>query len=349
MTVGSNAHESAMNAPAPAPAPATAPSFAPGGAAQVPVVDIGPLRDGSDPRRVADALLRASREVGFLYVTNHGVDPALLDQARAQALAFFRQPVESKLALGISERHRGFLRMGGARMQDDALPDLKESFIWGIEDAGGHTREDHPLRGRNRWPEGRPGLRAAALRFFAEADAVARHLLHGFALGLGLDRDFFLRTCSVPMSRAAFVYYPPQDPALDGRQFGVAPHTDFGVLTVLCQDDVGGLQVQDAHGQWVEAAPIAGTLVVNVGDLLARWTNGVCRSTPHRVVNRSGRERLSLVLAFDPDPETRIDAREVFPDLTPVEAPISCGDYLNWRFGRSFDYRAASSAEPAAV
>ncbi len=279
IAVGHDAHERAIDAPA----------SARDGAPPVPVVDIGPLRDGSDPQHVADALLRASREVGFLYVTNHGVDPALLDQARAQALAFFRQPSEHKLSLGISDRHRGFLCMGGARMHDDVLPDLKESFIWGIEDAGGHTREDHPLRGGNRWPAGRPGFRAAALRFFAEADAVARHLMHGFALGLGLGRDFFLRTCALPMSRAAFVYYPPQDPGLDGRQFGVAPHTDFGVLTVLCQDDVGGLQVLDAHGQWVEAAPIPGTLVVNVGDLLARWTNGACRPTPHRVVNSSGR------------------------------------------------------------
>ena len=101
------------------------------------------------------------------------------------------------------------------------------------------------------------------------------------------------------------------------------------MLTVLCQDDVGGLQVQTARGEWIDAPPLAGTLVVNVGDLLARWTEGVCRSTPHRVINQSASERVSLVLAFDPDPETVIDARDVFgAQHRAKEAPITCGDYL---------------------
>jgi isopenicillin N synthase-like dioxygenase len=317
--------------------------------ALIPVIDIGPLRDGSNPMHVAQALHQASRDIGFIYISNHGIDLNLLADARQQALEFFRQPAPIKQALGISNKHRGFLSMGQARMQADKLPDLKESFIWGIEDAQGQTKEDHPLRGSNRWPQELPALRATALQFFDQADQVSRLLLQGFALGLGLPPQHFLGTCSLPMSRAAFVYYPAQDSQQTTEQFGVAPHTDFGVLTVLCQDDVGGLQVQNAQGQWVNAPPIPGTLVVNVGDLLSRWTNGEYRSTPHRVINTSGKERLSLVLAFDPDPETRIDAREVFPDREPLEPAISCGDYLIWRFGKSFNYRADAVQSPAAM
>ena len=124
------------------------------------------------------------------------------------------------------------------------------------------------------------------------------------------------------------------------NQFGVGPHTDFGVLTVLCQDNVGGLQVEDINGEWIEAPPIEGTLIVNVADLLARWTQGEYKSTPHRVVNSSGRERLSLVLAFDPDPDTVIDARDVFgDDFEAKEPPITCGEYLEWRFEKAFSYR----------
>ncbi|MEO8546013.1 MAG: 2-oxoglutarate and iron-dependent oxygenase domain-containing protein [Burkholderiaceae bacterium] len=313
----------------------------------VPVIDIGPLRDGSDPERVALALHKASREVGFLYVVNHGIDPALLAEARAQAIAFFRQPDAVKQALGISTKHRGFLAQGKARMHDDALPDLKESFIWGYEDKAGHTPEDHALRGANRWPAAMPSLRQSALAFSEQADQVARHLLRGFAIGLDLDPGYFLTRSTRPMSRAAFVYYPPQPASAGDKSFGVAPHTDFGVLTVLCQDDVGGLEVQDADGQWVQAPPIAGTLVVNVGDLLARWTRNVYRSTPHRVVNRSGRERLSLVLAFDPDPDTLIDPKQVFGKTDPLDDPITCGDYLEWRFGKSFDYRGKQLATDA--
>ena len=122
------------------------------------------------------------------------------------------------------------------------------------------------------------------------------------ALGLGLEETFFLRTASRPLSRASFAYYPAQPPELGEGQFGVGPHTDFGVLTVLCRDSVGGLQVQGIYGDWIEAPPIGDTLIVSVADLLARWTDDAYKSTPHRVLNSSGKERMSLVLAFDPDP-----------------------------------------------
>ena len=123
-------------------------------------------------------------------------------------------------------------------------------------------------------------------------------------------------------------------------QFGVSAHTDFGVLTVLCQDSVGGLQIQDSSGDWFHAPPIEGTLVVNVADLLSRWTNGLYKSTPHRVVNQSGKERLSIVLAFDPNPETYINPADIFGENgKSLSDPITCGDYLIWRFGKAFSYR----------
>ncbi|MBT5430149.1 MAG: isopenicillin N synthase family oxygenase, partial [Rhodospirillaceae bacterium] len=134
-----------------------------------------------------------------------------------------------------------------------------------------------------------------------------------------------------------YVYYPTQSEIMGEDQFGVGPHTDFGVLTVLSQDHIGGLQVLDLNGDWVHAPPIEDTLVVNVGDLLSRWTNGIFRSTPHRVVNRSGKERLSLVLAYDPSPSTMIDPHDIFGDQYATEhKPITCGDYLTWRFEKSF-------------
>ena len=176
--------------------------------------------------------------------------------------------------------------------------------------------------------------------YFARVHEVAHHLMRGFAFGLGLDENFFLRTAGAPLSRASYVYYPQQPADMGEDQFGVGPHTDFGVLTVLCQDSVGGLQVEDIEGNWIQAPPIEGSLVVNVGDLLSRWTGGAYKSTPHRVVNSSGRERLSLVLAFDPDPDTMIDARDVVgPELSPTDEAITCGDYLIWRFKKAFSYR----------
>jgi isopenicillin N synthase-like dioxygenase len=179
-----------------------------------------------------------------------------------------------------------------------------------------------------------------AMSYFSYTHKVAFDLMRGFAIGLGLSENFFLRTADRPLSRASYVYYPAQDESCGEEQFGVAPHTDFGVLTVLCQDDTGGLQVQDANGDWIHAPPIEGTLIVNVADLLARWTGGAYKSTPHRVVNSSGRERLSLVLAFDPNPETMIDPSEIKDGVGPdIQEKITCGDYLQWRFAKAFSYR----------
>jgi isopenicillin N synthase-like dioxygenase len=306
----------------------------------IPVIDITALRDGSEPQLVADRLHQASQGLGFIYVKGHGIPEEAIESARSTALAFFRAEEEEKASARISARHRGWLGQGGAKMRDDARADLKESFIWGFEDESGNTPEDHPLRGANRWPGFLPGMHDSAMAYFHHAHDVAHHLMRGFALGLGLDENFFLRTCSRPLSRASFVYYPPQPENMGEDQFGVGPHTDFGVLTVLCQDSVGGLQVEDINGEWIEAPPIEGSLIVNVADLLSRWTDGAYKSTPHRVVNSSGRERLSLVLAFDPDPETMIDARDVFgPRHEPQQPPITCGDYLTWRFEKAFSYR----------
>ncbi len=306
----------------------------------IPVVDITPLRDGSDPTGVARALHAASQGLGFIYIKGHGIPDAVIDEARSAAMAFFASDDAQKAEVTVTEHHRGWLGGGGAKMNDDAKADLKESFIWGFQDDAGKTPEDHPLRGANNWPGFMPELETAAMTYFAHAHDVAHHLMRGFAIGLDLEPDFFLKTSDQPLSRASFVYYPEQPETAGEDQFGVGPHTDFGVLTVLCQDNVGGLQVQDVNGDWIHAPPIEGTLIVNVADLLARWTDGFYKSTPHRVVNSSGKKRLSLVLAFDPDPDTLIDARSVFgSDHTPKDEPITCGDYLIWRFARAFAYR----------
>lgn len=316
----------------------------------IPVVDITPLRDGSDPSAVARQLHAASQNLGFIYIRGHGIPMALIDEARARAYQFFRAEEVQKKTLLVSDKHRGWLKPGASKMQDGVPADLKESFIWGIEDDRGNTPDDHPLRGPNQWPSFVPELRPLSLDYFQHAHHVAMHLMRGFALGLHLPENFFLSSCDVPMSRASFVYYPAQPQSMGDQQFGVAPHTDFGVLTVLCQDDNGGLQVQDINGDWIHAPPIEDTLVVNVGDLLSRWTDGEYKSTPHRVVNSSGRERLSLVLAFDPDPQTIIDARAVFGQQhKATEAPVSCGDYLIWRFAKAFSYRSQSTPQTGTV
>lgn len=307
---------------------------------RVPVIDIKKINTASDKIKISRELYKASTDLGFIYIKNHDISEKLINDLRTDGLNFFRSSIDDKEKVLITKKHRGWLGFGGAKMGDKAKPDLKESFIWGYQDSLGQTVEDHPLRGKNQWPSFQTSLQNSAMEYFKAGDSLARTLLKGFALGLNLTEDFFTKTSSQPLSRASLVYYPSQPKELGSDQFGVSAHTDFGVLTILCQDNVGGLQIQDLNGDWFHAPPIPDTLIINVADLLSRWTAGKYKSTPHRVVNNSGKERMSIVLAFDPDPETLIDAKDVFgPQFEAPEAPITCGDYLIWRFNKAFAYR----------
>ena len=305
--------------------------------ALIPVIDIKPLIDNSDPVSVATNLYKASQEIGFLYVKGHGIPQLVIDNARSDAMNFFNLSNSRKQQVSLHGVHRGWIGPNRAIMDKNMKADLKESFIWGAEISKEQLSNKHYAYGENRWPISPPDFKDHSLAFFEQTDIVARQLLRGFALSLGLEEDFFMSDGTQALTRASYVFYPSQSEKMGKDQFGVGPHTDFGVLTVLSQDHIGGLQVLDLKGEWVHAPPIEGTLVVNVGDLLSRWTDGIFRSTPHRVVNRSGKERLSLVLAYDPAPSTMIDPLDVLGNHHSTQhKPITCGDYLTWRFEKSF-------------
>ena len=314
----------------------------------IPVIDIGALRGGSvgAVAEVADRIGHASASVGFFYVRNHGIDPGLRETALAAAKRFFALPAEVKARVAVDGRHRGFMAPGGARMHETARADLKESFNWALEVAADDPdvlSGDKPLLGANNWPDGDlPELRPALYAYYLAACDVGRDLMRAFAVGLGAEDGFFAPRFTKPIARGSALYYPPQPPQMGAEQFGVGAHTDYGCLTLLWQDEVGGLQVQGRDGEWVTAHPIPDTLVVNVGDLLARWSNDRFVSTPHRVVNASGRERYSMAVFFDPNYEALVDPRD-FPGLdeAPRYAPIVAGDHVKARFDAAFAYRRA--------
>ena len=307
---------------------------------RVPVIDIKKINSASNKIDIAKKLYKASTDLGFIYIKNHDISENLINDLRKDGLNFFRSSTDDKSKVLITKKHRGWLGFGGAKMGDKAKPDLKESFIWGYQYDDGSLPDDHQLRGVNKWPKFLPSLQQNAMSYFHQINELAKNLLTCFAMGLNLKENFFIRNCNAPLSRASLVYYPDQPKEMGEMQFGVSEHTDFGLLTILCQDSVGGLQIKGLDGQWFHAPPIDGTLIVNVADLLSRWTGGIYKSTPHRVVNSSGQERLSIVLAFDPDPETLINPREI-PEIkkNTKEEPITCGDYLIWRFNKAFSYR----------
>ena len=307
----------------------------------IPIIDIEPLRENHNAKETAKQILDAVENVGFFFIINHGIDDNLIESARTAARRFFASSSDKKNEIAMDKHHRGFLAIGQSKMYGDAKADLKESFIWGLE----MTENDPRLNSNsflvpNRWPAVDSEFKDEVYPYLEACNACGKDLFRAFAIAMNIPENSFNHSFDAPISRASLVYYPPQPPDLGNDQFGVAPHTDFGCLTLLCQDDVGGLQVRDKNGDWVTAHPVENTLVVNVGDLLQRWTNDRFRSTPHRVVNTSGKERYSLVAAIDPNFETLIDPNIVCKNTEqPKYEPIACGDYILRRFDSSFKYR----------
>lgn len=288
---------------------------------------------------VSAAMLAAAERTGFFYVRNPGVPQALIDQVFALSRRFFAAPIEAKQEAAVNPWHRGFIRAGEAKMADGAKPDLKESFIWGLDTTEGPA----PDRGipPNRWPGFLPDMRPVLTEYFTACNEAGWRMLRAFAASIDAPPDTFVRTVDRPTTRGALIYYPPQPPSMGADQFGVSPHTDYGCLTLLYQDSVGGLQVQGSDGGWVTAHPIPGTFVVNVGDLLARWTNDRFNSTPHRVVNASGRERYSVAVFVDPNEDTVIDP-VVPPGSDKRYDPVTAGAYIKGRLDAAFAYRQAA-------
>ena len=310
----------------------------------IPVIDVSPLHAGDDSglARVAERLQAAAADPGFFYVSHHGVPETVLEAARDSARRFFALPIDEKQKVRIDAYHRGFLRVGEAKMYGGANPDLKESFVFGL-DIESDDREilaGNPLLAPNNWPGFMPELRPACNNFYTAMSACARSLMRAFAIAMNLAPEFFLHNVQRPVSRGSLIYYPPQPPRMGTDQFGVAPHTDYGCLTLLWQDATGGLEVLNKQKEWVTAHPIEGTLVVNVGDLLARWSNDRFSSTAHRVINGSGHERYSMALFFDPDVDTLIDPAAVIGSNEESHyPPVTCGEHILSRYEAAFSYR----------
>jgi isopenicillin N synthase-like dioxygenase len=304
----------------------------------MPVVDLGLVKQGRI-EEVGHALRDAFVGSGFCYVRNHGVPEGVISAARESALEFFRLPLEEKLKAKPKQSIRGFNAIGRTTMQYAEAPDYKEFFQIGLDLSADDPDvvAGQPLRGPNQWPEGRPQFRDAFSTYFDEIASCGQTLLSAVAVSLGISPTFFEDKYRKPLQRTQAVYYPPHPTDHSGELYGVAPHTDYGCVTLLWQDDVGGLEVLHRSGEWVSATPIPGTLVINIGDLLHRWSNDRYLSSPHRVTNRSGRERLSIATFYDPDFTAVVDPRDLEIPSGDVSrhVPVSAGDYIMGRINAS--------------
>jgi isopenicillin N synthase-like dioxygenase len=278
----------------------------------LPVVDISALMSGGgDTRDVAARIRGACRRFGFFYIVGHGVDPALQSRLERLSRQFFAQPLEKKLAIRMElggRAWRGYFPVGGELTS--GKPDLKEGLYFGAELASDHPKvaAGIPLHGRNLFDEEIPRFRETVLDYMAALTRVGHALMAGMAISLGLEPSYFAdRYTGDPLILFRIFNYPRTRASETGEiSWGVGEHTDYGFLTILRQDDTAGLQVKAPDG-WIDAVPIPGSFVCNIGDMLDRITGGFYRSTPHRVRNRGERDRLSFPFFFDPGFDAEIE------------------------------------------
>jgi isopenicillin N synthase-like dioxygenase len=311
----------------------------PSDAKTIPVIDLTESfsADIEQRRRVAHEIHKAARHTGFFYIANHGIPQAILDAQLEWTARLFAMPAEKKAAVDISKSKcmRGYERMSLQTLDQGSPPDLKESFMLGRD-----LRSDHPYvkkgvpnHGPNQWPD-LPGFREQMEVYQARVEALGMHLMRCIALSLDLPESRFDDGFDEPGCTVRLLHYPPHPADAAANQLGAGAHTDWGSVTMLLQDQAGGLEVCNTDGSWIRAKPIAGTFVVNLGDLIRRWTNDIYNSTLHRVLNQSNLERYSVATFFNPNYFYKV---ECLPTCLPAQgapryAPCTVGEHITEMF-----------------
>lgn len=326
----------------------------------LPVIDVAPLRSGAgdtDPAvaAVAAAVDRACRDTGFFLVRGHGVDPALLVDLDRAARGFFARPESEKAEVAMARggrAWRGWFPEGGELTA--GRPDHKEGLYFGAELGPDHprVRAGMALHGPNLFPAEPAELGPLVLRWIDEMTALGHHLVRGVGLALGLDGGWFHRHLTAdPTVLFRIFRYPPR--AADDAGWGVAEHTDYGLLTILAHDGTPGLQVRGSAG-WIDVPAVPDAFVVNLGDMLDRMTQGRYRSTPHRVRHASSSDvsgeddRLSFPFFFDPGWDAEVLPVPLLGEAPPDDATTrwdgasvhewsgTYGDYLTAKVAKVF-------------
>jgi len=311
----------------------------------IPVIDLGGFVDGSVDRHeaIGDAVDLACREAGFFQVVGHGVDPALIRDLHLAAIAFFDLPLEDRLTVAMPEPGYPY---GYSSLQGEALnrslggetaPDLKETFNVGPIDAPPRPLQamddldERAVYSPNLWPAMLPTLRPAVEAYYHAMADLSTTLMAAFAVALGLPDDAFSGYIDRHGSALRLAHYPDLGVESSAEGLRAGAHTDYGTLTVLWTDGAPGLQVEANDGRWIDVEPVEGGLVVNIGDLMQRWTNDRWRSTMHRVVSNGGGRRLSIPFFHNANWDARIEC--IVTDDAPVRyEPTTAGHHLMEKF-----------------
>ena len=326
----------------------------PSSAPVIPVIDVGPCLAGAPGGLAAAAaeLRTALETVGFFIIVNHGVPRELIDRTFAEARRFHAQPMAAKLALKMNEHNNGYMTMGRyavwtSEVNANDQPDLNEAFFTKRE-----RSPDDPLRragrrfaGPNIWPDDLPGFRETVLEYTEAADALGRRMAQVCAVALDLPAHWFDAAFAESQFSFRLSHYPPVPAA--PNQFGIAPHTDANFMTFLAQSEVPGLQLRLPSGEWLDVPYVPDSYAVNAGDMMARWTNGRFKSTPHRALPPVGRHRYAIPFFLGPHLDTAIECLPTCqgPDRPPQFPVITYDEYLRWWYDANYNTAAQKDVQ----
>jgi len=324
---------------------------------EIPVIDVAAIHT-ADTQAIEDLaaeFYQVYSTAGFGYIINHGISDSLVERVFSASKRFHQMPRDQKMAVELNSIHRGFIPINtstdvNSKFAEVSKPNQSESFMVMREDSDDsvYVKAGDYLAGSNQWPD-LPGFRTDVMEYNDAMTELANKLVGVFSKALGVESGL-VDSFDPPTSWLRLLYYPPakkresEEHVVEKGIYGSAPHTDFGCLTLLAQDGVGGLQV--LAGDWIDVPQIAGSFVLNVGDMLHRWSNGVLRSTPHRVLNTSGAARYSCPFFYDPHVRTNISplASCVSSDNPARYEPVNFGEFLRAELAAGYTHHKKTNS-----
>ena len=304
---------------------------------QIPRIDISEIEEKEFSRTLLQDFFSAYNKYGFGYIINHGIEKTLIEQLFQVSKQFHSQPLSEKMRVALDHNHRGYIAINtstdvNSKLADVKKPNQSESFMMMREDKS--ELPDVYLSGPNQWPK-LENFKEVLEKYTFNMTKLGRNLMRLALLSSGVRDLSVMQSLDRPTIWLRLLHYPPISKNSPSDLYGSAPHTDFGCLTILAQDEIGGLQVQTREGEWIDVPKLEGSFVVNVGDMLSRYTNGLLRSTPHRVINKSGKERFSCPFFFDP--HTNAVVQPLKGTGKPKFSPINFGEFLREELEASYE------------